>query len=290
MQTFVPSVLAALQKLLKGPAWLLQKVIGIFSGWNESLSTPIPSSYSCSPSDSPYELHGIPSQQRTYQSQPQISVPSRYSTANRTRSQHSPYPPHRQASTSHPTRTASLAPRDAPVAKPVQYTQPVTIIAPEVAVAPLVIDPPEDHESLRFKARREGDRMSECFSQSQEAYVRGEKRLAKELSLSGEAHKENMVRLHKEASAKIFQANNQRLKPNTVDLHGLRVTEAEFYFEKTVQEVQDRRQSLRVIVGKGNHSDGGMPKIKPAIQTLGESMGMTVNVDPGNDGCLVVTF
>jgi hypothetical protein len=123
MQTFIPSVIAALQTLLKGPAWLLQKVIAIFSGWNESVPHPIPSSYSCSPSDSPYELHGIPSQQRTYQSQPRISVPAQYSTANRTHSQHSPHPPHRQARTPHPTRTPSLAPRDVPVTKPVKYTQ-----------------------------------------------------------------------------------------------------------------------------------------------------------------------
>jgi hypothetical protein len=123
MQMFIPSVLAALQTLLKGPAWLLHKVIGIFSDWNEPLPPTLPPSYS--PSDSPYELHGIPSQQRTYQSQRQISVPSQYATVNQTHnhSQRSPYSPHHQASTLHPTRTASLSPRDAPVATPVNYTQ-----------------------------------------------------------------------------------------------------------------------------------------------------------------------
>ncbi|OJA11243.1 hypothetical protein AZE42_09626 [Rhizopogon vesiculosus] len=99
-----------------------------------------------------------------------------------------------------------------------------------------------------------------------------------------------MVRLNKEASAMIFQENNKRSKPNTIDLHGLYVTEAEFYFEKTVEEIRDREQPLRVIVEKGNHSDGNTPKIKPAICALGERLGMTVNVDPRNDGCLVVNF
>ncbi|OJA08021.1 hypothetical protein AZE42_08013 [Rhizopogon vesiculosus] len=99
-----------------------------------------------------------------------------------------------------------------------------------------------------------------------------------------------MVRLNKEASKKIFQENNERSPLNTVDLHGLYVTEAEFYFKRTVEEDWDRTQSLRVIVGRGNHSDGNTPKIKPAIQVLGEKLGMTVDVDPGNDGCLVVTF
>ena len=63
----------------------------------------------------------------------------------------------------------------------------------------------EDHESLRLKARREGDRMAECFQQSKEAFASNQKRLAKELSIMGRAHKENMVRLDKEASAKIFE-------------------------------------------------------------------------------------
>ncbi|OJA08017.1 hypothetical protein AZE42_08015 [Rhizopogon vesiculosus] len=55
-----------------------------------------------------------------------------------------------------------------------------------------------------------------------------------------------MVRLNKKASAKIFQENNKRSPPNTVDLHGLYVAEAEFYFERTVKQA-DREQSLRVI-------------------------------------------
>ncbi|KAG0706029.1 hypothetical protein DFH29DRAFT_200029 [Suillus ampliporus] len=114
--------------------------------------------------------------------------------------------------------------------------------------------------------------MEECFKQSREAFALNERKLAKQLSLRGEAYKDNMVRLDKEASTKIFQENNQKCKPNTVDLHGLHVPEALSYFEKAVQEAQEHRELLlRVIVGKGNHSDGNIPKIKPAIQARGES-------------------
>ena len=63
----------------------------------------------------------------------------------------------------------------------------------------------EDHESLRLKARREGERMAECFQQRKEALASNQKRRAKELSIMGQAHKENMVRLDKKASAKIFE-------------------------------------------------------------------------------------
>ncbi|KAG0692228.1 hypothetical protein DFH29DRAFT_839968, partial [Suillus ampliporus] len=63
----------------------------------------------------------------------------------------------------------------------------------------------------------------------------------------------------------------KKCRPNTVDLHRLYVPEALSYFEKAVKEAQEHRESLlRVIVGKGNHSDGNIPKIKPAIQGRGK--------------------
>jgi len=130
--------------------------------------------------------------------------------------------------------------------------------------------------------------MAEYFSESKQAFDRNEKRRAKELSLMGQAHKENMVRLDKEASAKIFQGMNwqidservaltriinlilqrttefvvfcrgrqyliffsQNVGPNTVDLHGLYVQEAKLYFEEAVQNIWNRAQPLRVIVGR----------------------------------------
>jgi len=69
----------------------------------------------------------------------------------------------------------------------------------------LVIDPDEDHQSLRLKARREGDLMSKYFLLATEAFDCYEKRNAHELSLKGRVHKANMERLNEAASAKIFQ-------------------------------------------------------------------------------------
>ncbi|OJA13213.1 hypothetical protein AZE42_12271 [Rhizopogon vesiculosus] len=100
-----------------------------------------------------------------------------------------------------------------------------------------------------------------------------------------------MVLLNKEASAKIFQEKNQKHKRNIIDLHRLHVPEAESHFKEAVEAARERRKlSLLVIVGKGIHSNGGIPKIKPTIYALGERLGMIVNVDPRNDGCLVVNF
>ncbi|KIK47135.1 hypothetical protein CY34DRAFT_799675 [Suillus luteus UH-Slu-Lm8-n1] len=122
--------------------------------------------------------------------------------------------------------------------------------APEVPVARVVIDPHEDPKSLRLKATQEGDRMGKCFKERNEARARNEHQRAKELTQRGEVHKANMTLLDKEASAKIFQENNQKRR-NEVDLHGLYVAEARSYFDISLQGARDREESsLRVIVGK----------------------------------------
>lgn len=158
-------------------------------------------------------------------------------------------------------------------------------------MALIVIDPHEDHKCLRIKARHERDLMTKCFRQRDEANARNDPQLAEQLSRKGHAHKGNMIRLDEAASAKIFEENNQKSNPNTIDLHRLHVPEAQAYFSKAVQEAQDRGESpLRVIVGKGNHSENNIAKIKPAIQKYGKRLGLGVEVDPLNDGCLVVSL
>ncbi|KAG2048240.1 hypothetical protein BDR06DRAFT_976116 [Suillus hirtellus] len=140
---------------------------------------------------------------------------------------------------------------------------------PQIVVTPIEIDPYEDAVSLRRKARIEGDRMEECSKQSREAYADKNGARAKQLSLKREAHKDNMTRLDKAASTKIFE-------------------EAKLHFDNAVQEVRNHEElSLRVIVGKGNHSENNIPKIKVAIQERARSLGLGVEVDPLNEGCLV---
>ncbi|KAG1752990.1 hypothetical protein EDB19DRAFT_2035542 [Suillus lakei] len=435
---FIPSVQSALEALLKGPTWLLWKVVSIFFSRRGSPPPPIPSSDLRSVSDSPYETthqesyslsdsqyervhsqqqgsyhpypplarpaakysqppsaHQSPSQQRSYHPDPKPRPTAEYSqspsahqsssqqrsyrpdppprpaaeysqspsahqspsqqrpyhpdppprpaaeysqspSAHQSPSQQSPHQPRRKPSVRFPTTPASFVPPD--VAPVISHTPQrsrrisgpelatrapevaVTPIrsrrisgpelatrAPEVAVTPIVIDPHEDPESLRLKARNEGGRMEECFKQSREAFARNERGLAKQLSLRGGAHKDNMVRLDKEASTKIFQENNpvcgcsseerrcptlfRKCRFNVVDLHGLYVEEAKLYFHDAIRGVRDLGESsIRVIVGKGNHSLNNIPRVKPAIQEYGESLGLGVEVDPHNDGCFVVSL
>ena len=66
-------------------------------------------------------------------------------------------------------------------------------------------DTKEYYESLRAKAKQEGDEMAKCFQQSHEAYARREGALAKELSEKGKQHGRTMEALNAEASAWIFR-------------------------------------------------------------------------------------
>lgn len=47
-----------------------------------------------------------------------------------------------------------------------------------------------------------------------------------------------------------FLSHGQRCKPGEVDLHGLRIIEAEIYTNKSIQEARQRGETaIRLIVG-----------------------------------------
>nr|GAT57624.1 predicted protein [Mycena chlorophos] len=123
--------------------------------------------------------------------------------------------------------------------------------------------------AMRAEANKEGDAMAQCFSQSHEAYDRGDGALAKELSNKGKEHQANMNRINEQAANWIFIENNKDSQPGEVDLHGLYVREA---IDRTDRAIEDAKRNgdreLRLIVGKGLHSQGHVAKLKPAIEEL----------------------
>ncbi|KAG1813737.1 hypothetical protein EV424DRAFT_1416214 [Suillus variegatus] len=307
MQMFIPSVLSALEALLKGPTWLLRIVISIFFGRQKPPRPPIQPRTSISESDSPYEItHSRPqrSYERTHSQQqgsthhwyPPLRPAAEYrqspsaSThqsppAHQLPSQHTPYQSHRQPS---PIRN-DIPQRSRRPSGPELLTK-----TPKDVVTRIEIDPHEAAYSLRLKARDERDRMKRCFKQRDKASADNNERLAEELSLRGNVHKDNMMRLNKEASTKIFDGMRLIDRPprsDTIDLHRLLVSEAKLAFAKAVQEVQNRGESsLRVIVGRGKHSENNIARIKPAIRKYGKRLGLRVEVDPLNIGRLVVSL
>ncbi|KAF9227306.1 DUF1771-domain-containing protein [Gyrodon lividus] len=147
----------------------------------------------------------------------------------------------------------------------------------------------EQYMALRAKANQEGDLMAQSFQGSHEAYARGDGAHAKELSEQGKQHERTMESLNAEASAWIFKENNLDSKPGEVDLHGLYVKEAVSYSDKAIQEARQRGDSeIRLIVGKGLHSDGRVAKIKPAVEDLTKKHNLFAEVDPQNAGILIV--
>ncbi|KAK0184079.1 hypothetical protein F5146DRAFT_1228904 [Armillaria mellea] len=152
-------------------------------------------------------------------------------------------------------------------------------------------DQPADeyYNGLRAHASKEGDEMSRCFSESHEAYDRGDHAAAKELSNQGKNHKQKMEQLHKAASTWIYLENNRGREPGEIDLHGLYVKEAIAYTETALEEASLRGDSeLRVIVGRGSHSEDGVARVRPAIEELMRQHRLITELDPSNSGVLVV--
>ncbi|KAK0504879.1 cytoplasmic protein [Armillaria luteobubalina] len=149
----------------------------------------------------------------------------------------------------------------------------------------------EYYIDLRARANKEGDEMARCFSESHEAYNRGDGAGAKELSNQGKKHQQKMEQLNKEASDWIFVENNRDSKPGEIDLHGLYVKEAIARTDIALDEAKRRGDTeIRLIVGKGLHSKGGAAKIRPAIEELMHKHQLVAELDPSNSGVLVVEF
>lgn len=99
-----------------------------------------------------------------------------------------------------------------------------------------------------------------------------------------------MAQYNKQASEFIFRENNAegRVPPDTIDLHGQFVEEAEDILEERIKYAQSTGQShLHVIVGKGNHSPGHIQKIKPRVEQVCQQLGLQYHTEP-NEGRIYV--
>ncbi|KAL2006625.1 hypothetical protein VTN00DRAFT_9293 [Thermoascus crustaceus] len=135
----------------------------------------------------------------------------------------------------------------------------------------------EEYDRLRDLARQEAAKRGSCFERSREAYENGDGALAKELSEQGKAHGRKMEEYNRQASEFIFRENNAngRVPPDTIDLHGQFVEEAEEILEQRIKYAREHGQThLHVIVGKGNHSVNHVQKLKPRIEQVCRDLGL----------------
>ncbi|CAG8522160.1 7111_t:CDS:2 [Acaulospora colombiana] len=149
----------------------------------------------------------------------------------------------------------------------------------------------EQYQKYRKLASEEARLRNECFSQSQDAYKKKQGKRAKELSLKGKEHARIMAQYNAKAVEIIFAANNGNRSYDEIDLHGLFVKEA---LEKTESRIEYCKKHnidhLTVIVGRGNHSQDGIVKLKPAIAELMEKYQLSCTPDKPTIGCLYVEF
>ncbi|XP_036438960.1 LOW QUALITY PROTEIN: NEDD4-binding protein 2 [Colossoma macropomum] len=141
---------------------------------------------------------------------------------------------------------------------------------PKVAQFQDTEDP--EYEDFRTEAMLQRRRQQECFTKAAEAYRQGQKDVASFYAQQGHLHGKKMREANHRAAVQIFKRVNATLLPqNVLDLHGLHVDEALHHLQqvladKTYEWQQGLcRPQLAVITGRGNHSQGGVARVRPAV-------------------------
>ncbi|XDV14939.1 hypothetical protein PO909_015103 [Leuciscus waleckii] len=129
-----------------------------------------------------------------------------------------------------------------------------------------------EYEDFRTEATLQRRQQIECFNKAAEAHRQGRKDVASFYAQQGHMHGEKMHEANHRAAMQIFQQVNASLLPqNILDLHGLHVDEALYHLSQVLTEknLECRqglcRPQLSIITGRGNHSQGGVPRIRPAV-------------------------
>lgn len=145
------------------------------------------------------------------------------------------------------------------------------------------------YKQYRDEAKKWHDKRTEYSQQSQNAYQNGDKQAAHELSEKLKDALRKAEDANKRAAQYVFVENNADSKGNEIDLHGLYVNEAKWVLQKRIGEaLRTSQQELLVIVGKGNHSQNGVAKLKPAIDELCSEAGLNHYISQKNSGVLVI--
>ncbi|XP_068134570.1 NEDD4-binding protein 2 [Hyperolius riggenbachi] len=129
-----------------------------------------------------------------------------------------------------------------------------------------------DYHDFRAEAFLYRKKQQESYKKAAEAHHRGMKQVAAYYAQQGYLYGQKMKAENLRAAVQIFERANEYLLPeNILDLHGLHVDEAMKHFRRVLQEKTEEykknggKPHLLVITGRGNHSQGGVPRIKPAV-------------------------
>ncbi|XP_010548489.1 PREDICTED: polyadenylate-binding protein-interacting protein 7-like [Tarenaya hassleriana] len=124
------------------------------------------------------------------------------------------------------------------------------------------------YSEFREEARDHARLRNAYFEQARQAYLIGNKALAKELSAKGQLHNMKMKAAHGKAQDAIYRqrnpvgAENVRGNERMIDLHGLHVSEAiqtlrhELSMSRSAARASDQRLQVYICVGTGHHTRG----------------------------------
>lgn len=124
------------------------------------------------------------------------------------------------------------------------------------------------YTDLREEARDHARLRNAYFEQARQAYLSGNKALAKDLAAKGQLHNGLMKDAHSKAGEAIFQQRNPstggflNAQSQLLDLHGLHVNEAIPLLKRELAALRatarSSRQRLQVLicVGTGHHTKG----------------------------------
>lgn len=129
-----------------------------------------------------------------------------------------------------------------------------------------------EYEDFRAEACLHRRKQLESFSKAAEAFKGGRKEVASFYAEQGHLYGRQMRQANHRAAVQIFERVNRSLLPkNILDLHGLHVDEALTHLAQVLEDKTSAceqglcRPQLSVITGRGNHSQGGVPRIRPAV-------------------------
>ncbi|KAK2452793.1 hypothetical protein P8452_00500 [Trifolium repens] len=127
------------------------------------------------------------------------------------------------------------------------------------------------YSELREEARDHARLRNAYFEQARQAYLIGNKALAKELSAKGQLHNMHMKEAHGKAQESIYRQRNPvgpemhvngRGHERMIDLHGLHVSEAihvlkhELSVLRSTARAVEQRLQVYICVGTGHHTRG----------------------------------
>ncbi|KAK1369369.1 Polyadenylate-binding protein-interacting protein 7 [Heracleum sosnowskyi] len=127
------------------------------------------------------------------------------------------------------------------------------------------------YSETREEARDYARLRNVYFEQAQQAYLVGNKALAKELSMKGQLHNMQMKAAHAKAQDSIYRQRNPlgadiqgngRGQERVIDLHGLHVSEAIHILKRDLTVLRsaarsvDQRWQVYICVGTGHHTRG----------------------------------